>query len=458
MARQFFSVLAVGTPNDVLHSIRLKVRALGCGHIVPVVYFEKKARGGQFYVFLGVEGSASGKAPDEVNVLCERVRYQKGVTSGGFVGQLLGPCSFEQIRSSLDPQEFDTSGSDRIPYCSRWVHDPGDLIDLLDVGGAATPDSDRTARFDHLLTWLSSVGEGRWETFLRACQTLGVADDSSSARSVFRRLSLLGHIEASTDAREWIICPPVFVRPPNRPTRCFWCGQRTDKWLGRLREVSTVLPEDQPGSLAPSRVTIEASDSFRAAIAADSEASRFEWHEQPLSDVLAAHLPDLDGWQQSLQPIVGLTNPRTVQRWEEQAYVDDTSFYIRDGRYHGQPGLYCITRGEGRHQSQLMFYFDEEGQRLLRGDWYGLRFLALRRAGHRCEALWQGQNGNGSMLVLRASERWPMIYERTLVLASGLLPEHSSGSNLLRYRDIPLSTAQVLAGKLGVELEVHSDA
>jgi hypothetical protein len=105
-----------------------------------------------------------------------------------------------------------------------------------------------------------------------------------------------------------------------------------------------------------------------------------------------------------------------------------------------------------------MFYFDEEGQQLLRGDWYGLRFLALRKAGHRCEALWEGQDGNGSTLVLRASERWPMIYERTLVLASGLLPEHSSGSKLLRYRDVPLSTAKALAGKLGVELEVHNNA
>lgn len=458
MARQFFSVQAVGTPNDVLHSIRLKVRALGCGHIVPVVYFEKKARGGQFYVFLGVEGSASGKAPDEVNVLCERVRYQKGVTSGGFVGQLLGPCSFEQIRNSLDPQEFDTSGSDRIPYRPRWVQDPGDLIDLLDVGGAATADPERTARFDHLLTWLSSVGEGRWETFLRACQTLGVADDATAARSVFRRLSLLGHVEASVDAREWIICPPVFVRPPNRPTHCFWCGQRTDRWLGRLREVSAILPDHQPGSLAPSRVTIEISESVRNAIDADQEAPRFEWQEQPLCELLAAHLPDLDGWQQSLQPIVGLTNPRTVERWEGQAYVQYTSFYIRDGRCHGEPGLYRVTRGEGRCQSQLIFYFDQKSQRLLRGDWYGLRFLALREAGHRCQALWQRQNGDGGTLVLRASERWPMIYERTLVLASGLLPEHSPGSDQLRYRDVPLSTAQTLAGKLGVELQAISDA
>src|SRR5262249_5017486 len=161
--------------------------------------------------------------------------------------------------------------------------------------------------------------------------------------------------------------------------------------------------------------------------------------------VLAAHLPDLDGWRQSLQPIIGLTNPRTVERWEGQGYAEDTSFYIRDGRYHGRPGLYRVTRGEGRHQSQLMFYFDEEGQRVLRGDWYGLRFLALRRSGHRCDALWQKQRGNGCSLVLRASERWPMIYERTLVLSSGLLPEYQRGGSLLRYLDVPLPTAQALA-------------
>jgi hypothetical protein len=448
MARQFIGVQAVGSANDILHRVQSWVRLLRCGHVIPILHFEKRARG-NYYVFLGIEMEPGARMPEEVAQVCDRA---------GLTGQRIGPLAFEQIRGMLDPQEFDTSGNDRIPYRSRWVHDPGDIIDLADSGAMAAPDPELTSRFDHLLTWLSSAGEGRRETFLRACQALGVAGDAASARSVFRRFSLLGHVEASSDAREWVICPPVFVRPPICPTRCFWCGQRTDQWLERLRGMGAILPEHQPGSMAPARVSFDLSDSLRNALAADPEASRFEWQEQPLSDVLANHLPDLDGWQQSLQPIVGLTNPRAVERWEGQAYVEDTSFYIRDGRYHGQPGLYCVTRDEGRHQSRLMFYFDENGQRLLRGDWYGLRFLALRSAGHRCDALWQGQNGHGSTLVLRASERWPMIYERALVLSSGLLPEQPSGSSLLRYRDVPHSTAQALAGKLGVELEVHTDA
>src|SRR5258708_7502358 len=99
----------------------------------------------------------------------------------------------------LDPTEFDTSGSDRIPYHSRWVEEQGDLFDLIgSVTGVATPaDPEQTARFDRLLAWLSAVGEGRWESFVRACVTLGAAPDIQAARVVFRRLSLLGHVESS---------------------------------------------------------------------------------------------------------------------------------------------------------------------------------------------------------------------------------------------------------------------
>ncbi|MDW8243294.1 MAG: hypothetical protein RMJ88_08790 [Thermogemmata sp.] len=356
----------------------------------------------------------------------------------------------------VDSQEFDTTYSNRIPYRSRWVHDLGDVNDLLDTSDvAATSDPTLTARFDRLLTWLSSAGEGRWETFVHACQSLEICENATAARSVFRRLTLLGHIEASPDGREWMVGPPVLVRLPCYRNRYCWCGQRTEGWLNRLRVFGEVEQQNQLGSLAPSRVTIEFSDAVRAKIAADAEGLRFEWQEQPLCDVLVDHLFDLKGWQRSLESINGLTDLHTVERWEGQIFVRDTSFFIRNGRYHGQSGLYRVTRGEGQRQSCLVFYFDEQEQRLLRGDWYGLRFLALRQAGHRCHATWQRRDGDHGTLLLPASERWPMIYEKALVLASGFLPHHLSGRNLLCYQDVPYRTAEVLASKLGVELQVQ---
>lgn len=127
--------------------------------------------------------------------------------------------------------------------------------------------------------------------------------------------------------------------------------------------------------------------------------------------------------------------------------------FFRAGRYHGKSGLYRITRGNDRRQTQLTFYFDAERQQLVRGDWYGLRFLAMLKEGKPADALWQRANGSG-VLILANRRRWPMLYERTLVLASGLLPEHTPRTDLLQYHEIPLTAAKALTSRLGVALEL----
>jgi hypothetical protein len=177
----------------------------------------------------------------------------------------------------------------------------------------------------------------------------------------------------------------------------------------------------------------------------------FEWQEGPLALVLATNLPDLDHWEESLPVLTGLVNPEYAERWEGSGYVEDTGFHIRDGRYNGASGLYRVTRGEGRHRAQLTFYLDQERQVVRRGDWYGLRFLAHRRAGRSCSACWT-DDASGGKLILRGLERWPALYERALVLASGFLPSQSA-NGLLHYSGIPLELAHALARRLGVELE-----
>jgi hypothetical protein len=69
------------------------------------------------------------------------------------------------------------------------------------------------------------------------------------------------------------------------------------------------------------------------------------------------------------------------------------------------------------------------------------------------DALWQRANGSGA-LILANRRRWPLVYERTLVLASGLLPEHNPRTDLLQYHEIPLTAARALTSRLGVALEI----
>lgn len=441
MPRQYMAVRVTGNPNEILDLVRHRVRGFGCGHVVQVVHYEKRAKG-EYYVFLGFETPHLGWVPEDVGNIFDTPR---------FAGQRLGPLNLDQIRGMLDPTEFDTSGSDRIPYLSRWVEEPGDLFDLIasDTGGVTPVDPEQTARFDRLLAWLSAVGEGRWESFVRACQTLGVIPDVQTARVVFRRLSLLGHVECSVDARTWTVCPPVIVRYASQPTRGFLSGLRTFRWGQQLPGSFAGDTCSQPGGQGPSRVAIEIPASPPQGPLGRPVCCR----DEPLACTLAEMLPDLNGWEQSLQPVVGLTNPQRAERWEGNAYVEAPEFYFRAGRYHGRSGLYRITRGNDRRQTQLTFYFDAEHQHLVRGDWYGLRFLAMLKERKPGDALWQRANGSG-VLILANRRRWPMVYERTLVLASGLLPEHNPRTDLLQYHDIPLTAAKALTSRLGVALEI----
>ena len=47
--------------------------------------------------------------------------------------------------------------------------------------------------------------------------------------------------------------------------------------------------------------------------------------------------------------------------------------------------MYRLTKKEKNSPYQIVLYFDEPNQRWLRGDWYGLRFLAYNSAGRQFE-------------------------------------------------------------------------
>jgi hypothetical protein len=441
MPRQYVSLRVCGTPNETLNKVRYSVRSLGVGHVVQVVHFQKQARR-EYYFFLGYDTPTAGQVPPEVNQVIERA---------GFGGGLLGPFALAEIRDMLDPQEFDTTGTDRIPYRSRWVEEAGDLFDLMELPAfaAAPRHPELSRRFDRLLGWLSAAGEGRWESFERACQMTEVASDPQQARNVSRLLTLLGHIEPSAEGRAWAVCPPVLVREASHPERGFLCGLRIPSWSCEFCPQNAAAEEDQVAGAGPHRLAIP--------IPADAPQGPaglpIRMRSEALSVTLADLVPDLEGWERGLEPVVGLTNPQRAERWENNQYVEVQDFYYRGGHYHGPTGLYRVTRGDGRRQGRLTFFFDEAAQRFVRGDWFGLRFLAQARAEMSFSATWRATNGSGELIV-PAQHRWPMLYERALVLASGYLPHQTSGNGALQYPEIPRTVAKSLTDRLGVSLEI----
>ena len=415
----------------------------GCGiqglyATVPLVKFEKNPKR-QFYVFLAVDGAEGEDIPAEVYSMLQGV---------GLPGNQFPPFRPDEIKA-MTQNGVDLHSFIQIPRLPPPEYDPGDPLDQFDAPWPpAEGRPELSPQFARLLYWASALGGGTFQAFIQACQTLQVAGDKAEARSVFRRLRLLGHIESSGDGQRWSAAPAAFVRFPGRPERGFLAGQRTPALLQRLGDDRLAAPTPQPGHQGPPRVELAAAPESAAIADAGAASTR-----------LAQLLPDLAGWQDSLDAMPQLNVASYgMEQWQAGAFQPCDTVYERDGRYYGESGMYRLSRpapGGGRHPYTVTLFFDEPGQRWLRGDWYGLRFLAAAGpAGPPTPRLEAVHSSGDEALLLPAEQRWPLLYERALTLASGLLPGPAPNPDWLQYPGIPRELAQTLCRKLGVPLRL----
>jgi hypothetical protein len=104
----------------------------------------------------------------------------------------------------------------------------------------------------------------------------------------------------------------------------------------------------------------------------------------------------------------------------------------------------------GETARRFIAFFDARAEQWLQGDWHGLAFLALQEQG----AAVAGHDPARSRLLIPRSDRWPLLYEKGLVLAGGLLPSCCGAhAQWLCYEAIPAALAHQLAEKLNVPLE-----
>jgi hypothetical protein len=111
-----------------------------------------------------------------------------------------------------------------------------------------------------------------------------------------------------------------------------------------------------------------------------------------------------------------------------------------------QTGMYQMWRIEESDRPSYTLFYDQESASWRQGDWYGLRFLALQHSGFECIARYDRASGR---LAIPVSQRWPEIYERALVLASGQLPTYQN--SWLVYENVPMEVISLLTDKLNVK-------
>jgi hypothetical protein len=441
--RRYVGVQTAGRTAQVLERIRQVVRSCNQTHAIPIIKVEKKARG-QFYIFLALEGVEGSRLPDSIAHVFRLA---------GLTGKHYWPLSLAEIKYMVSSAEVETYGFSALPYKPLWGRDLGGPYDSSFETPSETDAEDPQLgeKYDRLLYWLSATAEGTWEVFVRTCAALGLASDTRLARRIFRRLMLLGHIECSTDGYAWTICPPALVLSPTRSEVGFLCGQRTPRLLKTLEGIGALVEYQQPGSQGPSRIEVTCEYPAAGVIElADGISLRVTG---AASTRLAGLLPDLEGWKETLTPIEKLnTTNCSVERWDGRQYSACPDFYQRGDEYFGARGLYRLTREANSYQ--MVLYFDCDSQKWFRGDWYGLRFLVCKDAGQDCEVIHRAESNE---LMIPAEERWPLLYERALVLATGRLPHPADNRKWLGYKGVPGEVAQLLSGRLGVSMMELAD-
>ena len=275
---------------------------------------------------------------------------------------------------------------------------------------------DMTDQYNKLLLWLSAHGHGTWQQFKAACDTLGLAPTYRSSGSILRRMRLLGHMDISRSGQQWVIAPGSLVATESEDSQyhTFLAGQRSPAILGALNDAADVEAATQPDGNAPEKLRVIFSDHADALRFAED----FSRHHYPLylagqvALEIARSLPDLTSWENTLssQSIV-----RGNYRFEE--WRNDSFHPVQLPR---ETGMYSLTHiADGNGLLSLTLFYDADQNIWRRADWYGLRYLTLRRRNINIEFHYD----RASMkLTIDRNQRPPHMYERSLVLSSGILP------------------------------------
>lgn len=296
---------------------------------------------------------------------------------------------------------------------------------------------DQTEDYNKLLQWLSGHGQGRWEQFKAACKALEVDPNGKSSSHIARRLRLLGHIELGKRGKNWFIAPPSLVATESKDGRyhTFFAGQRSLALLEDVQGVAQVELEAQPCGDAP--------ELARAVFSSQAAAKQFTrdscgrvYLAGQASIRIARALPSLANWERDLySPMIAISKHK-FEQWIEGRFESIL--------YPQETGMYRLTKRATDYRNRaISLFYDARQERWIRADWYGLRYLMLRRTGEIVEFHY---DHNVRTLSIDSDQRLPHMYERALVLSSGRLPVRRN--DRVVFGEVSAESGRALAEKL----------
>jgi len=437
MERWYIAFNTFGTPQEILNRLIQAVRQQHLGDFVIRFCYEKGAGVGkkrdQFYVFIGVTSKEKGSIPEDIyknfQVMLQMLHF---VDRGLYV-------YIDEVKRMVS-KELEIHNLRKIKMVNVTRVNPSDPFNYTSFETFATQHKDQQLAYNDLLSWLSIYGLGTWHQFRSVCMELGLDGDGEQSRRIARRLRSLGHIEITNEGQNWFISPACLVETENSDGQfhAFLAGQRSLNLIRSLEQEANVEIEPQPNGDAPEvvRVTFPSSDAGKLFVRTYTQKHNILYLAGRSDLKIASALPDLSSWEQSLPVLKIIKGHYTFEQWVENKF--------QPIELPKETGLYRLTHVSTRFEHpQFTLFYSSKSDTWRKADWYGLRYLMMRRTG--ASSLFRYDH-KLKRLCIAQENRPPDIYERSLVLSSGRLP--LSWNDQVIFGDVSDTLAHMLSNKL----------
>jgi hypothetical protein len=291
--------------------------------------------------------------------------------------------------------------------------------------------------YERLLYWCAAVGGGSLPGLATTAAAVGVLPAAGRGLwPLLRRLELLGHVKAfQADGRwRWCVAPTVYLQPLADDGPPFAAGQR----LASAWDEEGLIDTPQPDGGGPARLASPG------------------WAADESVRLLAEMLPPFEDYRDGLPSLSG--DLGKVFHGYDIRRLDDEGYAGPPVATPGKVAVHQFTREgdeDGRRPAVYVLHDpDPDFDVWVRADPLTLTFAHRVARGLAVAVI----DPDRLTLTIPLADRWPLPYEKALVLASGLLPRvvrrGGPGGPLLQYAGVPGDFARELCDKLAVQHQV----
>ncbi|MBD2394178.1 hypothetical protein H6G11_07885 [Cyanobacterium aponinum FACHB-4101] len=455
-----------GKPSEVIEIISQKVNEYDLTKLIPLLRVEKKdktkmgkRKKPEFYFFVAIEKGNDTQSERMYQEFQEKLLVLKYFKRNAFKSKGLSIFTHEQIKDMVAGKTYDVLDyTNPIPYETKskenLVNDnPFEVDNISD--NLSTDNNSKN--YQKLLYWLSVVGSSSWQLFRKTCQILQL---DNPARNL-RKLKLLGHLETSADGQKIVVNSLTLVQiESNTEEKEFiLCGQQNGKLINNLEKFGTVKIIEQPQKNAPSCIKFIPDNDIQLQEIIEQIKNNYYlqiYQAGLVSRKLADALPHWQEWYENLSSLQGIVT--SLYEWRQfygNIFVECLT--------PQKTGMYQMFQGTIKNSGDNLdlssqkpirtVFYDADTQCFKQGDWCGLRFLAMKAIQQEIVIKYDEIS---KRLAIPYTQRLPQLYERSLVLASGILPSYqkTEDKNIwLIYENISLNLLQTLANKLDLNWE-----